>query len=213
VSESPPMAPHFAPAVVSANPLLQLVSMYNTCPHVRKVGAPRKFSRVLTEGNVSLVPRYPVHPTDPSGPNDPGQNPPPVPLAARGALACNGVRTDPRLMGPKPSREAIARSAEANAFWPSGTGRWDPRAFMGPDAGAFSSPRTRFARARVPRGPLATSLRSVAAVLTQRRRRAVPPAGPLAQWARRLAPILSSSWAASHHQPVERAVPINHRLR
>src|SRR5262245_64348483 len=36
----------------------------------------------------------------------PGKIDPPVPLAARDALACNGVRRNPLRMGPKPSAKS-----------------------------------------------------------------------------------------------------------
>jgi hypothetical protein len=67
--------------------------------------------------------------------------------------------------GTKPSREAHARLPQPRTDFAPRSGHMGPALYMGPDAGAFSPPRTRFARARVPRGPLVASLKSVAAVL------------------------------------------------
>jgi hypothetical protein len=74
----------------------------------------------------------------------------PVPLATRCALDCNGARRDPLRMGLKPSREAVPVFRRCEPTFGPAERTDATRAFMGPDAGAFSPPRPRFARSRVP---------------------------------------------------------------
>jgi hypothetical protein len=69
-------------------------------------------------------------------------------------------------MGPKASTKRRPRGRKDD-FWLAAASRRDlsyPLRYTQRDTAAFSPPRTRFARARLPLGPLLASLKSVAAV-------------------------------------------------